>query len=71
MMTPEAAASLLLSITQQQQPPRSNLSFPSSDMKLPAAPDLCLRRGRLRINSTLHWCDAKGQLEPSQKRPKV
>jgi hypothetical protein len=51
MMTPEAAASLLLSITQQQQPPRLNLSFPLSDVKLPAAADLCMRCDRLCIKS--------------------
>jgi hypothetical protein len=53
MTAPEAAASLLLSIAQQQQPPRSNLSFPLSDVKLPAAANLCSRHDPLRINSML------------------
>jgi hypothetical protein len=53
MMTPEAAASLLLSISQQQQPPRLNLSFPLSDVKLPTVAALYCRRDRLRIKSIL------------------
>jgi hypothetical protein len=53
MMTPEAKASLLLLITQQQQPPRSNLSFPLSDVKLLAADDLCLRRDGLCVKSSM------------------
>jgi hypothetical protein len=70
-MTPEAAASLLLSIsTQQQQPPRLNLSFPLSNMKLPTATNHCCRRDRDRINSmlqsgsmpTVDWTTVKKEL---------
>jgi hypothetical protein len=53
MTSLEAAASLLLSITQQQQPPRLNLSFPLTDVKVPAFAGLCLRRDRLCIKSML------------------
>jgi hypothetical protein len=53
-MTPEAAASLLLSISTQQQPPHwLNLSFPLSHVKLPTATNLHCRHDRDRINSTL------------------
>jgi hypothetical protein len=48
MMTPQAAASLLLSIT-QQEPPRVNLSFPLNGVSLPTAADLDYRRDRYRI----------------------
>jgi hypothetical protein len=78
MMTPEAAASFLLSITQQQQPPRSNnLSFPLSDVKVPAAANLCSRqRDRLCINSMLqsgvmpkvNWSQVKTDLKFEFKR---
>jgi hypothetical protein len=54
VMTPEAAASLLLSIsTQQQQQPRLNLSFPLSNVKLATATNLCCGRDCVRINSML------------------
>ena len=53
MTTPEAAALLLLSLTQQQQPCRLNLSFPLSVVKLPTAANIYCRRDRERINSIL------------------
>ena len=70
MMTPEAAALLLLSITQQQQPPRLNLSFPLTDVRLPAATNLYCSRDRARINSilqsgmmpTINWKTVKKEL---------
>jgi hypothetical protein len=53
VMTPEAAARLLLSIPQQQPPPPLNLSFPLRDVKLPSATDLHCRCNRDCINSIL------------------
>jgi hypothetical protein len=70
MTSLEAAASLLLSITQQQQPPRLNLSLPLTDVKVPAFAGLYLRRDRLRVKSILqsgempkvNWTTVKTEL---------
>jgi hypothetical protein len=52
MMSPESAASVLLSIS-QQQPPRLNVAFPFNDLKLPTASNPYCRRDRHRIQSIL------------------
>jgi hypothetical protein len=53
MMTPEAAAYLLLSLTEQEQheQPQVNLSTPFNDVRLPPAADLYYCRDRYRIQS--------------------
>jgi hypothetical protein len=52
MMSPEAAASLLLSIS-QQPPARLNVAFPVNALKLPVASQPYCRRDRHRIQSIL------------------
>jgi hypothetical protein len=55
MMTPEAAAYLLLSLAEQEQhkQPRVNLSLPFNDVGLPPAADLYYRHDRYSIQSIL------------------
>jgi hypothetical protein len=53
MMTPEAAAHLLLSLAEQEQyeQPRVNLSIPFNDVRLPPAADLYYHHNRYPIQS--------------------
>ena len=53
MMTPEAAAHLLLSLAEQEQyeQPRANLSIPFNDVRLPPAADLYYHHNRYPIQS--------------------
>ena len=55
MMTPEAAAYLLLPLAEQEQreQPRVNLSIPFNDVRIPLVADLYYRRDRNRIQSIL------------------
>jgi hypothetical protein len=55
MMTPEAAANLVLSLAQQEphELRRVNLSIPFNDVSLPPAADLYYCRDRYRIQSIL------------------